>query len=480
MRVVEAAHLIDGELVASRRRFPVVDPALGVAFADCPDAGREELDRAVTAARRALPEWSALGFDARRGMLNRLAARLREQAEPLSALLTREQGKPLAAAEAEIVRTARQIEELAAIALETEVLREDVRERIELRYRPIGVVAGIAPWNAPVALAMHKVAQALYTGNCLVLKPSPCTPLTALAIGALAVDVFPAGVLNILAGGDALGAWLTGHEGIDKISFTGSVATGRKVMAAAGTGLRRISLELGGNDPAIVLDDADLDVAARGIAASAYANCGQICMAVKRVYTHEAIHDDLVERLTALVRAIRVGPGSEAGVTMGPIQNHMQYERVLGLIAATRAVPGARFVTGGEVLPGGGYFVTPALVTGLPDDARLVAEEQFGPVLPVLRFSTTTDAVHRANATRYGLGASIWSRDLARASRLAGQIEAGMVWINRHGGNEAGLPFGGVKDWGIGREQGLLGLRSYMEAQTVAIPIQSNQRSVHG
>lgn len=464
------AHLIDGALIGSAAQFPVVDPASGEPFADCPDASREQLDQAVAVARRAFPAWRDCSFEARRARLVAFARRLEKAADALAPLLTREQGKPLAAARAEVTRTAAQIEALASIPLSSEVLRADARGRVELRWRPLGVVAGIAPWNAPVALAMHKVAQALYTGNCLVLKPSPYTPLTTLAIGALAADLFPAGVLNILAGGDALGAWLTGHSDVDKISFTGSVATGRKVMAAAAEGLKRVTLELGGNDPAIVLADADLDAAADGIAASAFANCGQICMAVKRVFVADAVHDALVDRFAERARAIRVGPGDMPGVTMGPIQNRVQYDRVQSLINATRRDPSARFVTGGDPIQSSGYFIAPAVVTGLADEAPLVMEEQFGPVLPVLRFRDEAEAIRRANGTRFGLGASLWSRDVARAAALGAGIEAGMVWINRHGGSEADVPFGGMKQSGIGREQGLIGLHGYMEAQAFTIP----------
>jgi acyl-CoA reductase-like NAD-dependent aldehyde dehydrogenase len=241
-------------------------------------------------------------------------------------------------------------------------------------------------------------------------------------------------------------------------------------MASAGAGLKRVSLELGGNDPAIVLEDADLDVAADGIVASAFANCGQICMAVKRVYAAAAIHDALVERIVARARAIAVGPGSAPGTQMGPIQNRMQYDKVVELLADTREAPGVRFETGGGALDGPGYFIAPTVVTGLADDARLVREEQFGPLLPILSFDSEEEAIRRANDTRFGLGGSVWSRDVVRAGRIAGRLEAGMVWVNRHGGSEPDIPFGGAKESGVGWEQGLLGLRSYMQMQVVALP----------
>ncbi|MET0309521.1 MAG: aldehyde dehydrogenase family protein [Sphingomonas sp.] len=465
-----ARQLIDGDLVESPDRFAVVDPARGEVFAWCPDATLGQLDLAADAARRASTGWAHLSFEDRRTLLRGFAARLREAAPALAPLLSREQGKPIRDAEREIMRSAEQITGLSAIEIPASVLRQDEAGRVVLEWRPVGVVAGIVPWNVPVALAMHKLAQALYTGNCLILKPSPYTPLTLLATGAIAAECFPRGVVNILAGGDALGAALTAHREIDKISFTGSVATGRRIMASAGAGLKRVTLELGGNDPALVLADADLDAAAEGIARSAFANCGQVCMAIKRVYVADGLHDALVERLVARAEAIRIGPGSDPASMMGPLQNRAQHDRVTALIATTRATPGAVFATGGDAVPGRGYFVRPAIVTGLCDDAPLVAEEQFGPVLPVLRFADVDDAVRQANATRFGLGASVWSRDIEAALAIARRIEAASVWINRHGGGGSGIPFGGMKDSGIGREHGLLGLQSYLEPQVLTVP----------
>lgn len=464
-------HLIDGALVGSAARFDVVDPATGEPFAHCPAADEGQLDEAVAAACKAFAAWSACSPDDRRSLLHRYADLLGGVEDVLAPLLTREQGKPLRDARAEVRRTVEHIKTLSAIPLEDYVLRADGRERLVLAYRPLGVVGAIAPWNGPLVLGMHKVAQALYTGNTIVLKPSPGTPLTTLAAAAIGVDLFPPGVLNVLAGGNDLGARITAHPDIARISFTGSVATGKKVMAAAASTLKRVTLELGGNDPALVLPDADLDETAAGIARSAFANCGQICMAVKRVYADRAICGPLVERLVAHARALRVGPGLDEGVTMGPIQNRIQFEKVRDLLARTRALPGAVVEIGGDVRPGPGFFVEPTIVTGLDDTAELVRDEQFGPVLPVLAVDSEDEAVARANASDFGLGASIWTRDTRHAAALAPRLEAGMVWVNRHGGNPPDVPFGGAKWSGIGREHGLQGLRSYMEMQVRAEPI---------
>jgi len=465
------AHLIGGRLVAGHGQYEVINPATGEAFALCPDASRDDLDAAVAAARAAQPGWAALGYAARRERIFALANALTAEADALAALLTQEHGKPLEQARGELGVSGHHMKQLASLELPDEVLRDDARGRVELRYHPLGVVGAIAPWNFPVALAMHKVAQALYTGNTLVLKPSPFTPLTTLAVARLAVGLFPDGVLNILAGGNDFGGWMTAHEGIDKISFTGSVATGKKVMASAAGTLKRVTLELGGNDATLVLEDADLDLAAAGVARSGFYNCGQICMAIKRVFVADAVRDAFLERLVAKVSAMTVGDGMQPGTDMGPIQNRAQFEKVKAYLDDALARPGAQVLTGGSVRPGGGYFIEPTVIAGLSDDVPLVCEEQFGPVMPVLGFASEEEAIARANATRFGLGASVWSRDAARARDVAGRLMAGTVWINRHGLNESDVPFGGMKESGLGREHGVLGIRSYQELQVINRPV---------
>ncbi|MCW2381090.1 MULTISPECIES: aldehyde dehydrogenase family protein [unclassified Sphingobium] len=478
------AHLIGGKLVQGAfedggRSFAVIDPATGRPFALCPEASQADLDAAVAAARAAFPAWAARTPEDRRARIHTLADSIAAAADRLAPLLTREHGKPIEQARMELTVAAHHMKQLAALEIGDEVLRDDARGKVELRYHPLGVVGAIAPWNFPIALAMHKVAQALYTGNTLILKPSPYTPLTTLAVGALAADVLPAGVMNVLAGGNDLGAWMTAHEGIDKISFTGSVATGKKVMASAAATLKRITLELGGNDATLVLADADLDKAAAGIARSGFYNCGQICMAIKRVYVAEPVRDAFLEKLVEKVRALKVGPGSEPGMDMGPIQNLPQYEKVKAYLEDAVARPGAQLLTGGSASRGarggahgeGGYFIEPTIIAGLDESVPLVCEEQFGPVMPVLTFASEDEAVQRANATRFGLGASVWSTDETRARAVAGQLMAGTVWINRHGLNESDVPFGGMKDSGYGREHGVLGIRAYQELQVVSRPV---------
>lgn len=462
------AHLIDGELIAGTPCLDVINPATGAVFARAPKAAREDLDRAVAAARRAFQSWRETSFEERRLYIGRLSAAMRAQQSSLAELLTREQGKPLSQARDEIMRAAIQSEGMAAISIESELILDDAQRHIELHYVPLGVVGVITPWNAPINLAAGPLTMALYTGNTVVLKPSPYTPLCTLKLGELLRDIFPAGVVNILAGGDDCGQWMSEHPGIDKISFTGSVASGKKVMASAAGTLKRITLELGGNDAAIVLDDVDPEAIAAKLFFAAFVNSGQVCMAIKRIYAHERIYDALCAALANEARKARVGNGLQSETQFGPIQNRMQYERVLDILEDSRR-RGGHILAGAEVPQGPGYFMSPTIVTNLPDDARLVAEEQFGPLLPVLRFSDVEDAVRRANDTRYGLAASVWSSDIARATAIALRLEVGTAWVNQHRATAANVPFGGAKESGIGRNYAELGLKGNMEVRVISV-----------
>jgi acyl-CoA reductase-like NAD-dependent aldehyde dehydrogenase len=459
---------IGGDLVRSAQHLDVIDPALGRVFARCPAAQAPELDRAVDAARRAFPTWRARSFADRAALVKRLSQRLRERQKELAELLTREQGKPLAQSIAEIDRGAAQSDGMVGIEIPVEVIADDHDKHIELRYRPLGVVGIITPWNAPVNLALGPLVSALYTGNTVVLKPSPYTPLTTLKLGELMNEVFPAGVVNVLAGGDELGAAMTAHRGIDKISFTGSVATGKKVLASAAATLKRVTLELGGNDPAIVLDDVDVKAVAKKIFFASFVNSGQVCMAIKRIYAHERVYDELCEALAAEAKKAKVGNGLDPATELGPVQNKMQYDKVVGLIEDTKKA-GAKFLAGGEVPSGPGYFLPPTLVTDIADDSRLVQEEQFGPIVPILKFSDVEDALRRANDTRYGLSGSVWTKDVQRGAEIAARLEVGTAWVNQHRTTSAFVPFGGAKESGLGRQYSALGLKSYMEPEVVSV-----------
>ena len=460
--------LIGGELVDGEESLEVINPATGAVFAHCPAAGKAQLEHAIAAARRASTGWSKQPIEARAALIKRMAALLRDNQNSLAELLTREQGKPLSQSRDEIGRAGTQSEGMAAIPLPVETLVDDAERRIELHYRPLGVVGIITPWNAPINLAIGPLVSALYTGNTVVLKPSPYTPLCTLKLGELLRDVFPAGVVNILAGGDELGQWMTEAHGIDKISFTGSIATGKKVMASAAQTLKRVTLELGGNDAAIVLDDVDPQTVASKLFFAAFVNSGQVCMAIKRIYAHERIYDALCDALVAEARKAYVGDGLDPKTQYGPIQNRMQYERVRAILEDTKR-SGARILVGGELPSGPGYFIPPTIVANIDEHSRLVREEQFGPIVPVLKFHDIDDAVRRANDTRYGLAGSVWSHDPERAAAIAARLEVGTAWVNQHRATSATVPFGGAKESGMGRQYSILGLKENMEPQVISV-----------
>jgi len=466
--LTDFSHLIDGQAVTSDDWMDVINPATGRAFARCPKAVRGELDRAVAAARKAFTAWSKTGYDERVEYLKRMAEALEDSQDWLGELLTREQGKPVAQARGEIGRGKGQLTGLSSIPIPVETLVDDEDKHIELHYRPLGVVGIITPWNAPINLALGPIASALYTGNTIVLKPSPYTPLTTLKIGELMGEIFPPGVVNVLAGGDELGQQMTEHPGIAKISFTGSVETGKKVMASCASTVKRLTLELGGNDPAIVLDDVDPAEVAKKLFFAGTVNSGQVCMAVKRVYAHEKIYDALCAALAEEANKVKLGDGMDADTQLGPLQNRMQYDKVRDFLEDTKKT-GARFLAGGDIPEGAGYFVPPAIVTDIAEDARLVREEQFGPILPVLKFSDIDDAIARANDTDYGLCGSIWTKDLNKGAQLAARLEVGTAWVNQHRATHPLVPFGGAKQSGLGRQYSILGLLGYMEPLVISV-----------
>ena len=456
---------IDGHGAMSSESVDVLNPATEACIARVPDASLAQLNEAIAAARRAFTVWRARPHDERQRALNAMADIVQAHTDDFMRLLTREQGKPHADAKAEVGRCVHWLREYAKRTLP--IARHDDGEGhvFETRYVPIGVVAAIAPWNFPMTLAIWKIAPALLAGNTVVLKPSPFTPLTSLKMGELFRDVLPPGVLNVVSGSDRLGPWLTEHPDVDKIGFTGSTATGRRVMQSAASRLKRITLELGGNDAAIVLPDVNIADTARALFWGAFRNSSQYCLATKRMYVHESIYEAFSHELVAYARTVEMGNGADPGVRLGPIQNRMQYERVKELIADAHRT-GVKFLLGGDVPEGKGYFIPVCILDNPSDDARSVVEEAFGPVLPLLKYRDIDEAVHRANDSDYGLGASVWSRDQRAACDVASRLEAGMVWVNHIHVMSPNAPFGGQKQSGIGVENAMDGLLEYTNVQT--------------
>jgi aldehyde dehydrogenase (NAD+) len=351
-----------------------------------------------------------------------------------------------------------------------DVINEDSQDRLSRTRRvPVGVVGGIVPWNFPVLMAIQKVAPALLSGCTIVLKPSPVTPLTTLKIAELIADKVPAGVLNIITGEDSLGPLITAHKDIDKVTFTGSTATGKKIMEGASKDLKRITLELGGNDASIVLPDADVKKVAEQLFWASFSNAGQICVAAKRIYIHEDIYDELSAAITAYAKEVKVGDGSEQGTGVGPIQNKKQFDRVCELIQDAKD-NGYEFLLGGDVDPSGsGYYVPISILDNPPEDARIVAEEQFGPVMPLMKFSTEEEVIQRANNTEYGLAGAIWTENPDKGVEIAEQLETGTVWVNEFLHLNPLAPFGGHKQSGFGVEYGMEGLKEFTYAQVITV-----------
>ncbi|AEG51429.1 Aldehyde Dehydrogenase [Sphingobium chlorophenolicum L-1] len=460
------AMLIDGRLDSGSARFDVLNPATEQVAGSAPDATRGDLDRAIDAARAAFPGWAATPIAERKAALNAMAQALLANIDGFKRLLTSEQGKPHAEAEREVMGAAYWLMGAASLDLPVTVNEDSANRYSETRRVPLGVVGAIAPWNFPLSLAMFKVAPALLTGNTMVLKPSPFTPLSTLKFGELVKDILPAGVLNIIAGGDALGPWMTSHKGFDKISFTGSTATGRRVMESAAPTLKRVTLELGGNDAAIVMPDVDVEKVASDLFWAAFRNNGQICIATKRMYVHKDVYEPLKEAIAAYAKTVKVGDGSEQGTQIGPINNEGQYRRVLELIQDAKD-KGYKFLVGGEKADVPGYFVPVTIIDNPPEDSRIVQEEQFGPVLPLIKFDDYDDVIARANASEYGLGGSVWGGDEDKALEIAQRIASGTVWVNETQYLSPTAAFGGMKQSGVGVEGGVEGLLEYTSAQTI-------------
>lgn len=458
--------------------LPVIDPATETVIHHVAAAGAQDIDRAVSAARKAFDKgpWPRMSGKERGALLHRIAAGIRAWQADLARLEVLDNGKPFPEADWDIADAAGCFEFYARMAEESDTTREEMIALPDARFRskvvrePIGVAGAIIPWNYPLLMAAWKVAPALAAGCTMVLKPSELTPLTALELAAIAHEAgLPAGVLNIVTGlGAEAGAALVEHPGIDKIAFTGSVPTGARIMAAAAREIKNVSLELGGKSPFIVFGDADIAKAVEWIMFGIFWNQGQVCSATSRVLIEKSLYPRLVERLVAEARKIRIGNGLDEGTLLGPLVSEGQYAKVLAAIEKARA-DGARILCGGHRAPGfdKGYFVSPTVIADAPLDSDAWREEIFGPVVCIRPFETEAEAIMLANDSRFGLAAAVMSADEPRTERVATALRAGIVWINCSQPTFTEAPWGGFKQSGIGRELGRWGFENYLETKQI-------------
>lgn len=462
----EYHNTIDGKLSSTQQTRHGINPASGKPNPEVPVSTPQDVDDAVNAAKKAFESWSKVPYAERRAALNKYADAIEHHGDDFAKLLTQEQGKPLMFAKAEVAAGVQWIRTLSSFEIPEEVVEEDDSKQIIVRYTPLGVAVGIVPWNFPIHLALGKITPSVVTGCPIIIKPSPFTPYCDLKLGELAQQFFPPGVVQVLSGDDNLGPWLTAHPGPDKVSFTGSTATGKKVMESCAKTLKRVTLELGGKDPTIVLPDVDIDTIAPKVATLAFLNSGQICLAIKRIYVHESIYDKFLAKMVEFVKSLKVGDGMQEGNFLGPVQNSMQYEKVKGFFADIEK-SGQKVAVGGINEEKPGYFITPTLIDRPDDSSKLATEEPFGPIVPVMTWKDEQEVIDRANNTKMGLGASVWGTDLDRCNRIARQLKAGSVWVNTHLELDPRAPFGGHKESGVGFEWSSAGLKAYCNAQTL-------------
>lgn len=461
--------IIDGQKVAGATgQFDVINPATEEVYAQAPQASLEQLDQAVAAAGTAFKTWQHTSHEERQALIHKIADKIEANAAELAEIIVQEQGKPLFLAEVEVGGAVAWTRYTADLEIPVEIIEDSENKRIESHRKPLGVVASITPWNWPLMIAIWHIIPALRTGNTVVCKPSSLTPFNTIRLFELMNEVLPAGVVNIVTGEAGIGSKISGHPDIQKIVFTGSTPTGQRIMKSAADNLKRLTLELGGNDAAIVLPGSNLDQIAEPIFQTAFLNMGQTCAALKRLYVHESQYDELCEKLVAQANAQTLGNGMTAGTTFGPVQNPDQLRVVTELVEDARN-QGAKILCGGEALNQSGYFFPPTIVAGVSNGHRIVDEEQFGPVLPVIAYSDVEDAVRMANDCDVGLGGSVWSSDLELAQRIASQLECGTAWINGHAEVLPHAPFGGCKMSGFGVEFGLDGLLEYTMTQVINI-----------
>lgn len=461
---------INGEPIASRRTFEVKNPATGESLGHAPISEKEQVDAAVAAARAAQPAWAAKSDEERKSILMKVSQVLVDNTDYLAKWITQEQGKAMAGPGSmfEMQACVGWTQVPASLDLPVEVVFEDDTRRDEMHRRPIGVIGAIAPWNWPLMIAIWQIIPSLRAGNTVVLKPSEYTTIGTLEMIRLMNTVLPPGVLNSISGDGEVGAFLVENKDVDKIMFTGSERTARKIIKASEGNMARLTLECGGNDPAIVLPGTDIQSKAGDLFWGAFINQGQTCACAKRLYVHEDDYDNVVAALDAVAGQMPMGNGMEEGILLGPVQNKMQFDKVNDLVEDAKA-NGATIIRGGSPMDGPGYFYPITLIGNVDNGSRIVDEEQFGPVLPIIKYKTVDEAIQKANDTTTGLGGSVWSDDLEEAAKVAARIESGTVWINQHGAIHPMVPFGGVKNSGYGVEFGVEGLKGVTQPQIISI-----------
>ena len=463
---------IDGQQATTATTFDVLNPADETVVAACPQGGTQLIDAAVAAARRAFPKWSAVPDAERVAKLNAIADLIEKHHPELAELVTREQGKTQSGpgANLELGGAAAWTRVTAGLTLPEQVIQDDAAGKIIARRKPVGVVGSITPWNWPLLIAVWHVMPAIRVGCTVVIKPSPFTPLSTLRLVELMNQVLPPGVVNVVTGGPEVGSHLANHAGVDKIVFTGSVATGKKVMGGGAQTLKRMTLELGGNDAGIILPGTHVEPLLEKLFWGCFLNAGQTCAALKRLYVHEDQYEDVVRLFAEYCAKIPVGNGLDPKNLIGPVANRMQLEKVMGYVADARA-QGARVVLGGKKPAGPGFFYPLTVIADTTDEMRVVKEEQFGPVIPIVKYQTVDEAIARANSLEVGLGGSVWGNDPQEAARLATRLECGTAWVNQHGALHPLAPFGGVKCSGIGVEFNVDGLKEYTTVQVVNVAL---------
>ena len=464
---------VDGKAVPTPSTFNVINPADESIVAACPQGTPQIVDAAVAAARRAFPGWAATPDAERVARLQAIADLIEKHHQELSQLITREQGKTQSGpgANLEVGGAAAWTRVTAGLSIPEETIQDDQKGRIVLRRKPVGVVGSITPWNWPMMIAVWHIMPAVRVGCTIVIKPSPFTPLSTLRLVELINEVLPPGVVNAVTGEGDVGAHLASHPGIDKIVFTGSVATGKKIMGGAAQTLKRVTLELGGNDAGIVLPGTNIEPMLEKLFWGCFINAGQTCAALKRLYIHEDQYDEVVRKFSEYVARIPVGNGLDPRNLIGPLTNRMQFDKVVSLVEDARS-RGARIVTGGVRPQAPGFFYPLTVIADAQDEMRVVREEQFGPVIPLVKYKTVEEALRRANALEVGLGGSVWGNDPQEAANYASRLECGTAWVNQHGTLHPLAPFGGVKCSGIGVEFNVDGLKEYTTVQVVNVALQ--------